>query len=95
MAVIRRRPAPLIHDYKEDRNREIVKKPKKPFKEFLEERQRVREMEKNNKNIKINRFEGVYQCEVSLEEQEKIMNSKWFNDWMKEYHSKSENFSWE
>ena len=52
-------------------------------------------MEKNNKNIKINRFEGVYQCEVSLEEQEKIMNSKWFNDWMKEYHSKSENFSWE
>lgn len=36
-------------------------------------------------------LEGVYECEVSLEEQEKIMNSKWFIDWMKEYHSMSEN----
>lgn len=40
-------------------------------------------------------LEGGYECEVSMEEQEKIINSTWFSDWMKEYYSKSENFSWE
>lgn len=37
-------------------------------------------------------LEGVYECEVSLEEQEMIMSSKWFIDWMKEYHSMDERF---
>ncbi|MPM10373.1 hypothetical protein SDC9_56704 [bioreactor metagenome] len=52
-------------------------------------------MKRLNERYNFTLLEGVYECEVSLEEQEKIMNSKWFNDWMKEYHSKSENFSWE
>lgn len=30
--------------------------------------------------------EEINQCEISLEEQEIIMNSKWFIDWMKEYN---------
>lgn len=29
----------------------------------------------------------IFESEVSLEEQEEIMSSKWFNDWMMEYHS--------
>jgi hypothetical protein len=35
-------------------------------------------------------LEEVYQCEVSIEEQERIMSSSWFIDWMKEYYSKEE-----
>lgn len=37
-----------------------------------------------------NEFIGIvdaYECEISFEEQEQIMSSKWFNDWMIEYHS--------
>lgn len=52
-------------------------------------------MKRLNERDNFTLLEGVYEYEVNLEEQEKIMNSRWFIDWMKEYHSKSENFSWE
>lgn len=32
-------------------------------------------------------LEDIFECEVSLEEQEEIMSSKWFSDCMMEYHS--------